>query len=76
MNDDLCVHCYKEKVFLPFSSTIGEVLTLNEMKNYLKEMNKSIAADATAHEVQEMYEICQVEECRKTNIDNEVPYPL
>jgi hypothetical protein len=76
MNKDLCVDCYKEKVFLPFSSNIGDVLTLIEMKDYLKEMNKSIAADATAHEIQEMYEICQVEEHRKENIDNEVPYPI
>ena len=36
MNDDLCVNCYKERVFLPFSSNLDDALNVNEIKEYLK----------------------------------------
>ena len=76
MNYDLCLDCYKQKVFLPISSNIDDALNLEEMKTYLKEKNKSVPLDAVAHEVQEMYEICKVEESRKENIEKSVPYPI
>ena len=76
MNEDICVDCYKEKVFLPFSSSIDDASTIEEMKDYLKEQNKAIPPDAVAHKIQEMYEICVIEEKRKANVENDVPFPL
>ena len=76
MNDDLCVDCYKERVFLPFSSSLDDALNITEMKKFLKDNNQSIPADAKAYEIQEIFEMCKVDLSRKANIDETVPYPL
>ena len=75
MNEDLCLDCYQENIFLPSSSNLLDALSIGEMITYLKMRNQSIAQEADAHEVQEMYELCKIDEDRHTNIDKLVPYP-
>ena len=76
MNEDLCVDCYQRNIFLPHSITIDEVLTIEEMKSYLKKQNQSIVNDADAHEVQEFFEMQKELETKENDIDNHVPFPI
>ena len=78
MNDELCIDCYKQKIFLPYSSSIEEALTVEEMKNYLKEHNRAVSNtdNIEAHEIQELYEICKVDEKREMDIGRNVPFPI
>ena len=55
MNKPMCVDCYQQNIFLPHSVNADDVLSLNEMKQYLKNNNQTMANDALAHEVQEMF---------------------
>ena len=74
MEQDICVDCYKQNIFLPYSCTLEDVLSVEEMKRYLKERNKQLANDIVPHKVQELYELTLVEEQRQTDIDT-VPFP-
>ncbi len=76
MNNDICVDCYKERIFLPHSCTLADVLSLEEMKEYLRERNQLLGGlnDIEAYEVQELYEMAKVAEGRPSNIDD-VPFP-
>ena len=76
MNRDLCVDCYQHEIFLPYSISIDGVLSVQEMNDYLKKKNQSVSNDATAHEVQEIYEMCKDIENRKDEIDTHVPFPM
>jgi hypothetical protein len=76
MNDDLCLECYKQSIFLPFSATLDDILSIDEMRDYLKEKNQSLAHDASPHEVQEMYELCKEEQKRDNSANDNTPYPM
>lgn len=39
-----------------------DLLSIDEMKSYLKDHNQSVPKDVAAHEVQEMFEICKIVE--------------
>ena len=75
MDDDLCMECYQQCIFLPYSDNLEEVLSLEEMKSYLKNNNQSFSGDASPHEIQEMYELVFFK--KNTNVcDENVPFPL
>ena len=76
MNEPLCVDCYQQRIFLPGSTSMDDVFSLSEMKEYLKNNNQSVANDALAHEVQEMFEMVKDSEVRCEIIDQDVPYPV
>ena len=76
VDEDLCVDCYKEKIFLPFLATIDDALSISEMKLFLKNSNQTIPNDIKAHEIQEMYEMCKVILSRNTEVDETVPFPI
>lgn len=76
MNNNLCVNCYQHNIFLLHSITIEDVLTVKEMKLYLKERNQTIANDAEAHEVQEIFDIQKELETKNNELDDNVSFPL
>ena len=60
---------------MPFSTTLEDVLSIEEMKVYLKGKNKMLAPDIMPHEVQELYELTLVENNQKYKLDD-VPFPV
>ena len=76
MDEPLCVDCYQQRIFLPGSTSMDDVFSLSEMKEYLKNNNQSVANDALAHEVQEMFEMVKESEVRCEIINDQVPYPV
>ena len=75
MNNDMCVDCYKEQIFLPYSCTLADALSIDEMKQYLRGRNQILSTDIDPHEVQELYELCVIKE-RRTVDHHAVPFPV
>ena len=76
MNENLCVDCYQQHIFLPYSIKLDDVLSVEEMKRYLKKNNQSMPKDADAHEVQEMYEMCRITVDHDKQKERNVPFPV
>ena len=77
MDHDICMDCYKQNVFLPYSCTLDDVLSLEEMKRFLKEKkNQLLGNNILPHEVQELYNVAMISETQNnTNVDT-VPFPV
>ena len=76
MNEDLCVECYKECIFLPFSATMTNTVSLSEINDYPKSNNQNVSNETTLYEIQEVYELCKVQEKIEKNGVSNIPFPI
>ena len=76
MNENICVVCYQNRVFLPFSTTLDNVLSVEEMEGYFKKA-KSVSSKWSncTWSAGDLWDD-KVMEGRRVDTDKNVPYPL
>ena len=75
------MNCFKENILLPFKSELYSEQatnnkTVSDMMNFLKKNNYHIHADATPHEVQEIYENSLISTSNHEELLPKIMYPL